>query len=85
MYDEYFNRIGVVTRTAGRVEYGTDRRPCHEAIIRRDELIPREMFRYGDRVRAYVPGRVSAARRISFPHASAVRGQALHAGSARDL
>jgi N utilization substance protein A len=25
-----------------------------EAIIRRDELIPRESFRYGDRVRAYV-------------------------------
>jgi N utilization substance protein A len=25
-----------------------------EAIIRRDELIPRETFRYGDRVRAYV-------------------------------
>src|SRR5690606_19364696 len=25
-----------------------------EAIIRRDELIPREMYRYGDRVRAYI-------------------------------
>lgn len=25
-----------------------------EAIVRRDELIPRESFRYGDRIRAFV-------------------------------
>ncbi|WDR07049.1 transcription termination factor NusA [Devosia rhodophyticola] len=57
MYDEYFNRIGeVVNGSVKRVEYGNVIVDLGrgEAIIRRDELIPREMFRYGDRVRAYV-------------------------------
>src|SRR6188768_1379504 len=57
MYDEYFNRIGeIVNGTVKRVEYGNVIVDLGrgEAIIRRDELIPREMFRYGDRVRAYV-------------------------------
>ncbi|RYE58082.1 MAG: transcription termination/antitermination protein NusA [Rhizobiaceae bacterium] len=57
MYDEYFNRIGeIVNGSVKRVEYGNVIVDLGrgEAIIRRDELIPREMFRYGDRVRAYV-------------------------------
>ena len=57
MYDEYFGRIGeIVNGTVKRVEYGNVIVDLGrgEAIIRRDELIPREMFRYGDRVRAYV-------------------------------
>src|SRR3546814_3407935 len=52
MYDEYFNRIGeIVNGTVKRVEYGNVIVDLGrgEAIIRRDELIPREMFRYGDR------------------------------------
>src|SRR6478752_339874 len=57
MYDEYINRVGeIVNGTVKRVEYGNvivD--PGRgEAIIRRAELIPREMYRYGDRVRAYI-------------------------------
>ena len=57
MFDEYTDRIGeVVNGTVKRVEYGNVIVDLGrgEGIIRRDELIPREMFRYGDRVRAYI-------------------------------
>jgi len=57
MFDEYFSRIGeIVNGTVKRVEYGNVIVDLGrgEAIIRRDELIPRETFRYGDRVRAYI-------------------------------
>src|SRR3569623_432939 len=57
MYDEYINRVGeIVNGTVMRVEYGNVIGDLGrgEAIIRRDELIPREMYRYGDRVRAYI-------------------------------
>ena len=57
MFEEYQSRIGeIVNGTVKRVEYGNVIVDLGrgEAIIRRDELIPREMYRYGDRVRAYV-------------------------------
>jgi N utilization substance protein A len=56
-YDEYKDRVGeIVNGTVKRVEYGNVIVDLGrgEAIIRRDELIPRENFKYGDRVRAYV-------------------------------
>lgn len=56
-YDEYKDRIGeIVNGTVKRVEYGNVIVDLGrgEAIIRRDELIPREVYKYGDRVRAYV-------------------------------
>ncbi|MCX8570204.1 MULTISPECIES: transcription termination factor NusA [Hyphomicrobiales] len=56
-YDEYKDRIGeIVNGTVKRVEYGNVIVDLGrgEAIIRRDELIPRENYKYGDRVRAYV-------------------------------
>lgn len=56
-YDEYKDRIGeIVNGTVKRVEYGNVIVDLGrgEAIIRRDEMIPRELFKYGDRVRAYV-------------------------------
>jgi N utilization substance protein A len=56
-YDEFKDRIGdVINGVVKRVEYGNvivDLGRA-EAIIRRDEMIPRELFRPGDRVRAYV-------------------------------
>ena len=56
-FDEYKDRTGeVVNGTVKRVEYGNvivDLGRA-EAIVRRDETIPRENFRYGDRVRAYI-------------------------------
>jgi N utilization substance protein A len=56
-FDEYKERVGeIVNGTVKRVEYGNVIVDLGrgEAIIRRDELIPRENFKYGDRVRAYV-------------------------------
>ena len=56
-FDEFKGRIGeIVNGTVKRVEYGNVIVDLGrgEAIIRRDELIPREIFKYGDRVRAYV-------------------------------
>ena len=56
-YQEYKDRIGeIVNGVVKRVEYGNVIIDLGrgEAIVRRDELIPREMFRPGDRIRAYV-------------------------------
>lgn len=56
-YEEYKDRIGeIVSGVVKRVEYGNVIVDLGrgEATIRRDELIPRETFRPGDRVRAYV-------------------------------
>ena len=56
-FNEYKDKTGdIVIGTVKRVEYGNvivDLRSA-EGIIRRDEMIPRENVRYGDRVRAYV-------------------------------
>lgn len=56
-FEEYKDRIGeIVSGTVKRVEYGNVIVDLGrgEAIARRDELIQREAFRYGDRIRAYV-------------------------------
>ncbi|MGE0845350.1 MAG: transcription termination factor NusA [Flavobacteriaceae bacterium] len=56
-YEEYKDRIGeIVNGSVKRVEYGNVIVDLGrgEGIIRRDELIPRETYRYGDRVRAYI-------------------------------
>jgi len=56
-YDEYRDRINEIANgVVKRSEYGNvivDLGRA-EAIIRRDEMIPRENVRYGDRIRAYV-------------------------------
>ncbi len=56
-YEEFKDRIGeIVNGIIKRVEYGNvivDLGRA-EAIIRRDETMPRENFRYGDRVRAHI-------------------------------
>ena len=56
-YQEYKDRIGdVVNGIVKRVEYGNVVADLGrgEAIVRRDELLPREVFRNGDRIRAYI-------------------------------
>ncbi len=56
-FDEYKDRVGeVVHGTVKRVEYGNVVVDLGrgEAFVRRDELLPRETFRTGDRIRAYV-------------------------------
>jgi transcription termination/antitermination protein NusA len=56
-FNEYKDRVGeIVNGLAKRVEFGNvvvDLGRA-EAILRRDELLPRESFRQGDRVRAYI-------------------------------
>jgi len=58
-YEVFKDRIGeIINGAVKRVEYGNvvvDLGGAGgEAVVRRDELIPREMFRPGDRIRAYV-------------------------------
>jgi N utilization substance protein A len=56
-YNEYKDKVGeIVIGSVKRVEYGNvivDLRSA-EGIVRRDEMIPRENVRYGDRIRAFV-------------------------------
>jgi transcription termination/antitermination protein NusA len=56
-YAEYRDRIGdVANGTVKRVEYGNvivDLGRA-EAVVRRDETLPREAYRYGDRIRAFI-------------------------------
>ena len=56
-YDEYKDRIGdIVNGIVKRVEYGNVVVDLGrgEAIVRRDEMLPRETMRNGDRIRAYI-------------------------------
>lgn len=56
-YEEYKEKIGtIVNGTVKRLEFGNVVLDIGktEAILRRDEIIPREKFKNGDRVRAYV-------------------------------
>jgi N utilization substance protein A len=56
-FDEFKDRVGeIVNGTVKRTEYGNLMVEIGraEALLRRDELIPRESFRNGDRVRAYI-------------------------------
>ena len=56
-FEEYKDRIGeIIHGIVKRTEYGNvvvDLGRA-EAIVRRDELLPRESFRQGDRIRAYI-------------------------------
>ncbi len=56
-FEEYKDRISeIVNGLVKRVEYGNIIVDLGrgEAIVRRDEALPRENFRYGDRIRAYI-------------------------------
>ncbi len=56
-YEEYKEKIGtIVNGTVKRIEFGNVILDIGktEAVLRRDEIIPREKFKNGDRIRAYV-------------------------------
>ncbi|MCF3936297.1 transcription termination factor NusA [Acuticoccus sp. M5D2P5] len=56
-FDEYKDRVGeIINGIVKRVEYGNVIVDLGrgEAIVRRDQLIPREVFRPGDRIRCYI-------------------------------
>ncbi len=56
-YNEYIAKVGeIVNGIVKRVEYGNvivDLGRA-EAVLRRDEALPREQYKYGDRIRAYL-------------------------------
>lgn len=56
-YEEYKEKVGtIINGTVKRIEFGNVILDIGktEAMLRRDEIIPREKFKNGDRVRAYV-------------------------------
>ena len=56
-YEEFKDRVGeIINGVVKRVEYGNVVLDLGrgEAVVRRDNLIPREVFRPGDRTRAYI-------------------------------
>ena len=56
-FEEYKEKIGtIINGTVKRVEFNsvTVDMGKTEAVLRRDEIIPREKFKVGDRIRAYV-------------------------------
>ena len=56
-FEEYKEKIGtIVNGTVKRIEFGNVILDIGktEAVLRRDEIIPREKFKNGDRIRAYV-------------------------------
>lgn len=90
-FEEYKEKIGtIVNGTIKRIEFGNVILDIGktEAILRRDEIIPREKFKNGDRVRAYV---LDVRREnqgpagFSVPYLSGIYGQAVHAGSSGNL
>src|SRR3546814_7607056 len=56
-FEEYQDKVGqVISGVVKRVEYGNvivDLGRA-EAIVRREQVIPREQFKTGDRIRAYI-------------------------------
>jgi N utilization substance protein A len=56
-YEEYKDRVGeIINGIVKRVEYGNVIVDLGrgEGVIRRDQMIPREMYRNGDRIRAFI-------------------------------
>ncbi|MEL6751745.1 MAG: transcription termination factor NusA [Pseudomonadota bacterium] len=56
-YDEYHDKVGqIINGTVKRDEHGhvVVELGRGEGIVRREEKIPREIFKYGDRIRAYI-------------------------------
>ena len=89
-YQEFKDRIGdIVNGIVKRMEYGNVVVDLGrgEAIIRRDELLPRDTLRNGDGVRAYIYDMRREARdpRSSLASRTRIHGQAVCPGSAGDL
>ena len=87
-YQEFKDRIGdIVNGIVKRVEYGSVIVDLGrgEAIIRRDEMLPREVFpQRRPRPRLYFrrAPRDPRTADLPLPHPSAVHGEAVRAGSA---
>jgi hypothetical protein len=90
-FEEYKDRVGeVINGTVKRTEYGNLMVDLGraEALLRRDETIPREAFKNGDRVRAYiydVREEPRGAPDLPVPHPSGLPGQAVRGRGAGNL
>ena len=90
-YIEYKDRIGdIINGIVKRVEYGNVVVDLGrgEAIVRRDEMLPREtLAQRRPRPRLHLRRAARAARAADFPvaHASAIHGQAVRPGGAGNL
>jgi len=89
-HEEYKDRVGeIINGVVKRTEYGNLMVELGraEALLRRDELIPRESFRNGDRVRAYIYDVREEPRGpqifLSRTHPG-LPGEAVRTGGARD-
>ena len=84
-HGEFKDRVGeIVSGTVKRVEYGNvivDLQKA-EGIIRRDEMIPRENVRLGDRIRSYIydAPRATWAPDLSLPCSSRIHVVAVPGG-----
>ena len=89
-YEEYKGRIGeIIHGSVKRAEFGSvvvDLGRA-EGVVRRDEMIPRENFRTGDRIRAYIYDvrREPRGPQIFLAQPSAVHGPSVRPGSAGNL
>ena len=90
-YEEFKDRVGeIINGIVKRTEYGNVIVDVGrgEAILRRDQLIQREAFRNGDRVRALIRDVRHETRGpadLPQPHRARVPGRALQDGGAGDL
>ena len=90
-YEEFKDRVGeIINGIVKRTEYGNVIVDVGrgEAILRRDQLIQREAFRNGDRVRALireVRHETRGPQIFLSPHRARVPGRALQDGGAGDL
>lgn len=90
-YEEYKEKIGtIINGTVKRVEFGNviiDMGKT-EAVLRRDEIIPRENFKNGEPrscLCAGCPSRNSRTADFPFSHLSGIYGQAVYVRSAGNL
>ena len=90
-FEEFKDRVGtIINGIVKRTEYGNVIVDVGrgEAILRRDQLIQREAFRNGDRVRALIRDvrlETRGPQIFLSPHRAGVPRRALQDGSARDL
>ena len=90
-YDEFKDRVGeIINGVVKRTEYGNLMVELGraEALLRRDELIARESFRNGDRVRAYIYDVREEPRGpqiFPVPDPSRLPGQVVRSGSSGNL
>ena len=90
-YNEYKDRVGeIVNGIVKRMEFGNIILDLGKAegVIRKDQTIPRENLRNGDRVRAYiydVRSELKGTTNIFIQISSTIYGKTIYSRGARDL